>query len=71
MNPGKEQFIQAVYQNFSNISFQYFNNHFTPLFKTGPREDKVTQWIVEIGRDVRQMTPDTDRIVHSMASLQG
>lgn len=59
-----DQFTQAVHdQNFSNnISFQDFQNQFNPLFKTGPREDKLTQWIVEIGREVRQMIPDTDRV---------
>lgn len=59
-----DRFTQAVHnQNFSkNISFQDFKNKFTPLLKTGPREDKLTQWIVEIGREVRQMIPGTDRI---------
>lgn len=50
-------------ENFSNdLFYEDFKKNFIPLFKTGPRDERVTQWIIEIGRVVRQLIPDTDRI---------
>lgn len=63
-NLDKEQFIQAVYdQNFStSINIEQFKDRFSPLFKTGPRDESISQWIVEIGKEVRNVIPETERI---------
>lgn len=60
----KEKFVQEAYdQNFTdNLSFEVFQNHFIPLFKTGPRNENTTQWIVEIGKAVREHISENDRI---------
>lgn len=53
-NLDKGQFSQSVYeQNFPNlINIEEFTEHFNLLFRTGPRDESVTQWIVEIGKTV-------------------
>lgn len=50
-------------QNFTDkISFENFQTKFVLLFKTGPRDDTITQWIVELGREVRNLIPHADRV---------
>lgn len=57
-NLDKEQFTKSVYdQNFSeSTTYESFQENVIPLFKTGPRDEKFTQWIVEIGKEVRPYT---------------
>lgn len=57
-NLDKEQFTESVYdQNFSeSTTYESFQENFIPLFKSGPRDEKFTQWIVEIGKEVRPYT---------------
>lgn len=45
-NLDKDQFTQTVFeQNFSEkISYENFQTKFVPLFKTGPRDETITQW---------------------------
>lgn len=63
-NLDKDQFTQTVFeQNFSEkISYENFLTKFVPLFKTGPREETITQWIVEIAKEVLDLIPLTDRV---------
>lgn len=52
-NLDKDQFTQIVFkQNFSDtISFENVQTNFVPLFKTGPRDETITQGIVEISKE--------------------
>lgn len=60
----QEQITQAIHeQHFSNdLFYEDFKKNCIPLIKTGPRDERVTQWIIEIDKVVRQLIPDTDRI---------
>lgn len=63
-NVDQDQLVKAIYeQNFSRgTTYDDFKQGFIPLFKTGPRDEHLTQWIIEIGEDVRQLIPETDRV---------
>lgn len=59
-----EQVSETIYsQIFSEVMpVEDFKANFIPLFKTGPKDHQVTQWIVEIGKEVRVHIPSNNRI---------
>lgn len=59
-----ETLQEAIHQqNFRNtLTLEQFKTNFIPLFKMGPRNDTTTQWVVEMGKIVREAMSSPDRI---------
>lgn len=68
-----EELSKVVYeQNFteSDLTETEFGKNFKPLYKTGPRNEKHTQWVVEVSPKLRNVMTQNGRIYYEWSSLK-